>query len=128
MRSAECKISDDKLSFSINHDEAGYYEINLNSKFNANFRDLLLVRNGINYVEKSSGYLSIDPGSSVHVFPVLVRNAGSRSFDFKIISSHPSKGKLKLTNCVARKIPIVGEDFFPPLEITSSSGDASKPI
>lgn len=85
----------------------GYYEVTVNYRLgDSGLRNLVSVRNNINYVAGSGGYLSLDPTATQAIFPAYLTDPEAEQLDFIVESGYRVRPKLEIENCSAQKLPL----------------------
>lgn len=105
-----CRISPEKDKIIVEPAQVGYYRVALGYRFAGNKRHLLMVKNNISYGLDASGYVSLPPGDSQAVFPVLIDQESENVFDSKVVGS--GKDPLVLESCRAQKIAFQHNDVL----------------
>lgn len=85
---------------------AGLYEVEIAYAVSdaAGTREILMMKNNLNYAADAEGYLSVDPRGSKASFPVAVDAAGSVDVPARLHGPADAKGMVSIASCVARLV------------------------
>jgi hypothetical protein len=104
------EVLSNKKVFRLAAPKTGYYRVKLKYRANGG-KALFLVRNNINVVQDSNGYLSMNPATDEVIFPVWAR-VGENTFDTVVVGN--TSATVDISDCEASMLEIEIPEVLPP--------------
>jgi hypothetical protein len=102
-KNTQCLVSNDGQSISVKSPRSSILEISIEYSNPGKYsRDFSMIQNNLNYAAGANGFLALDPGASIQVFPVAV-SAGDNNLKLRHIGG-AKQYVSKLISCTANEI------------------------